>query len=106
MNKAHHERDQTSDLSSQLDQTHLSPEPTLGRTKSEVADYGHENTDPLKHDEVMGEGKALPPKPRTHACLEGVMEPWLQLMCTPLLSYYTVEKGVWYGAVMVVSPVR
>ncbi|KDQ06742.1 hypothetical protein BOTBODRAFT_39397 [Botryobasidium botryosum FD-172 SS1] len=31
------------------------------------------------------------------------MSPHLQLMCGPLLRYDTVENGIWYGAVMVVS---
>ena len=86
LNRAHYEQDrETSDLSSQFANTHLAPssgEPGQGisRTESQVADYGHENQAPLKHDEVMGEGKALPPKPKDHDCLKGVMEPWLQLM--------------------------
>lgn len=30
------------------------------------------------------------------------MHPWLQIMCGPLVNYYTVQQGVWYGAAMVV----
>lgn len=70
---------------------------------SEVVDYGHENQDVLQHDEVMGEGIGLPPKPVSHACLDRPMSPWLQLMCSPLLSYYTIQNDVWYGAVLVVA---
>ncbi|KAG9097813.1 hypothetical protein FRC06_007159 [Ceratobasidium sp. 370] len=31
------------------------------------------------------------------------MRPHLQLMCGPLLRYDTIEKGVWYGAAMIVT---
>lgn len=32
------------------------------------------------------------------------MDPYLQLMCGPLLRYDTIdEHGVWHGAVLVVS---
>lgn len=31
------------------------------------------------------------------------MNPHLQLMCGPLISYYTVKDGIWQGAAMVVS---
>jgi len=31
------------------------------------------------------------------------MEPHLQLMCGPLLAYYTVKNDIWYGAVMIVT---
>ncbi|TXT06137.1 hypothetical protein VHUM_03610 [Vanrija humicola] len=34
------------------------------------------------------------------------MQPHLQLMCGPLLSYYTIEDGIWYGAAMVVTADR
>ena len=134
LNKAHYERNTPhagadQGLSAQFAQTHLTADnnatdgrpATLDSRPSDApsaADYGQENDDVLEHDKVMGEGKALPPKPRTHPCLipqgyegtprgvevpEVTMEPWLQYMCTPLVSYYTVENGKWYGAVMVVT---
>lgn len=31
------------------------------------------------------------------------MEPHLQVLCGPLLRYDTIENGVWYGAVMIVT---
>jgi hypothetical protein len=38
-----------------------------------------------------------------HWSVEQAMEPHLQLMCGPMLSYYTIEDGVWHGAAMVVT---
>ncbi|KAL1409475.1 hypothetical protein Q8F55_003458 [Vanrija albida] len=38
-----------------------------------------------------------------HWSTTAVMQPHLQLMCGPLLSYYTILDGVWYGAALVVT---
>lgn len=38
-----------------------------------------------------------------HWSVEQAMEPHLQLMCGPMLSYYTIKDGIWHGAAMAVT---
>lgn len=45
----------------------------------------------------------MSPKERSELQRIPTMHPHLQLMVGPLLRYDTVESGVWYGAILVVS---
>ncbi|WWC65575.1 uncharacterized protein I303_108193 [Kwoniella dejecticola CBS 10117] len=49
-----------------------------------------------------GQGQAERPELGRHWSVRDRMEPHLQLMCGPLLAYYTVRNDVWQGGALVV----
>ncbi|KIR39592.1 plasma membrane protein [Cryptococcus deuterogattii 99/473] len=71
-----------------------------GPTAEEVAKYT-----PMISDRTNGALLGLPngrPDMERHLSVSGGMQPHLQLMCGPLLAYYTVKDNIWQGAAMVV----
>ncbi|WWD20042.1 hypothetical protein CI109_104515 [Kwoniella shandongensis] len=52
--------------------------------------------------QTQGQGEDGRPGLERHWSVAATMEPHLQLMCGPLLAYYTVKNDIWYGAALVV----
>lgn len=72
-----------------------------GPTAEEVASHAHMIGDKANMA-ALGVPNGRPGMER-HWSVSGKMQPHLQLMCGPLLAYYTVKDNVWQGAAMVVS---
>ncbi|ORY35022.1 putative plasma membrane protein [Naematelia encephala] len=84
--------------------THTSP----GVTVDEVQRYKQTLTHSDEHGNGHANGQAIPGESNGmdmdgELDVTNRMEPHLQMMCGPLLSYYTVKDNVWYGAALVVS---
>ncbi|ORX38016.1 putative plasma membrane protein [Kockovaella imperatae] len=77
--------------------THTSPGPTA----QEVQRFKETQSSWTNHVEA-GVGSTRPGLTRHWSAVQG-MEPHLQLMCGPLISYYTTIKDVWQGGAMVVT---
>lgn len=72
-----------------------------GPTAEEVARHTH-----IIGDKASVAALGVPngrPGMERHWSVSGKMQPHLQLMCGPLLAYYTVKDNIWQGAAMVVS---
>nr|ODN95442.1 plasma membrane protein [Cryptococcus depauperatus CBS 7855] len=72
-----------------------------GPSADEVMNYRQMNTgvDPVTRPRVSN-GDA--PGMERHQSVQGGMNPHLQLMCGPMLAYYTVKDNIWQGAAMVI----
>ncbi|OWT39249.1 plasma membrane protein [Cryptococcus neoformans Bt1] len=71
-----------------------------GPTAEEVARHTH-----IIGDKASVAALGVPngrPGMERHWSVSGKMQPHLQLMCGPLLAYYTVKDNIWQGAAMVV----
>lgn len=67
-----------------------------GLDDAKIAGIGSTTSAPLANGDQAGTQK------RHHSVLEK-MTPHLQLMCAPMLAYYTIKEDVWFGAAMVVT---
>lgn len=95
--------------------THTSPGPSAALVQAAVqAEQGKMNG--ARVDGAVDLPNDMMPGQKAHWSVAEVMNPHLQLMyvydarlvadilrCGPLLSYFTVQEGVWYGAAMVVT---
>lgn len=80
-------------------------DPTRSQPAQDVTEPTGVKTQVSEEPRKQGQG-LMPPAPLGVAPElgeEGRMEPHLQLMCGPLLSYYTVKDGVWQGGALVVT---